>query len=623
MRLKSWFLGLCLLLVVIAGCSDTEGRSRIGDSDTMWHFTDKFADDVDVATLPDDVVFVPDIIVTHDADVSGCRSNDDCEGDDQCIDGQCQGVQPCVSDRECTPLGMLCDRPSGECKECIVHSDCAADHYCASGSCVPDVCIPGESRCEGNARITCSLVGDGFGPPQPCDDDKVCEQRGREAVCADLPIICDRTCSSGDSSMCGGRTPHCLDGCCAPCTQDWQCGDDAQCTSSGTCEPRPDDCAGGSRIIVTDEAGIDFGTVNVHQRSARVVTIENCSRFEDLLVYNIMLSGDADAAFEIPAGSLPAEIPGGTPHRLAPHASVSFVLGYAPHTPGIDVGELLIRSADAYRPTLRIPLLGQAQALPCPIADARGRVVGSSSYATDITARPLQTIEFSSSRSSDPSGTDLSYEWSIVSRPTNSQARLAPDEFAPNPRLMLDLAGDYEVALTVYNAYEVASCTASKVTIHAVPDQDIHIQLVWRAPAVPNPAQGRGTDLDLHYLHPLGHWNEAPYAVFWRNRSANWGTVQNPSIATLDIDDLYGLGPENINHRDPVAGLSYAIGVYYYSDRGYGQTRATVRVYINGLLSKEFLERSLPSSGYFWYVGDIQWPSGNIVSRDLVRFGFP
>ncbi|MBA2660764.1 MAG: hypothetical protein H0U74_00590 [Bradymonadaceae bacterium] len=48
-------------------------------------------------------------------------------------------------------------------------------------------------------------------------------------------------------------------------------------------------------------------------------------------------------------------------------------------------------------------------------------------------------------------------------------------------------------------------------TIHAVSDDDIYIQLIWATPDVPEPTQGLGTDVDLHYLHPLGRWNRAPY----------------------------------------------------------------------------------------------------------------
>ncbi|MFU8805490.1 MAG: hypothetical protein ACNA8W_16885, partial [Bradymonadaceae bacterium] len=127
---------------------------------------------------------------------------------------------------------------------------------------------------------------------------------------------------------------------------------------------------------------------------------------------------------------------------------------------------------------------------------------------------------------------------------------------------------------------------------------------------------------DLHYLHPQGRWDLAPYDVFWRNREQNWGTQANPSIARLDIDDLYGMRPEVISHENPEDGLNYAVGAYYYRDSGFGPSDATVLIYVNGALRGEF-QNSLPATGHFWYVGVIQWPTGNIMVRDEVRLNFP
>src|SRR5690606_8415633 len=149
---------------------------------------------------------------------------------------------------------------------------------------------------------------------------------------------------------------------------------------------------------------------------------------------------------------------------------------------------------------------------------------------------------------------------------------------------------------------------ASTVTIHAIPTQDIHIQLTWFTPAVPNPSQNYGTDVDLHYRHPQGtKWNDRTYTIYWNSKTSTpqWGST--PALAnqaTLDIDDLWGVTTENINHIQPLNG-NYDIGVHYYSDNGRGGTDATLRIYIQGVLKYEVLDKRLQYK-QFWNVGSLQ-----------------
>ena len=96
-----------------------------------------------------------------------------------------------------------------------------------------------------------------------------------------------------------------------------------------------------------------------------------------------------------------------------------------------------------------------------------------------------------------------------------------------------------------------------------------------------------------------------------------------PYDPSLDIDDTDGAGPENINMKDPEPGLTYAVGVYYYADAGYGPAYATVRIYIQGTREFEYRDMYLPSRGSFWYVSTISWPSADIFSVAQVQQGFP
>ncbi|MCX7943210.1 MAG: choice-of-anchor D domain-containing protein [Deltaproteobacteria bacterium] len=92
---------------------------------------------------------------------------------------------------------------------------------------------------------------------------------------------------------------------------------------------------------------------------------------------------------------------------------------------------------------------------------------------------------------------------------------------------------------------------------------------------------------------------------------------------TLDIDDVEGFGPENINIISPSAG-TYRVVVYYFNDQGIGSSDAWVKLYINGINKPEwnFGPFTLNRSKQAWDVVDIQWPesgSGNAVKITPLR----
>ncbi len=86
---------------------------------------------------------------------------------------------------------------------------------------------------------------------------------------------------------------------------------------------------------------------------------------------------------------------------------------------------------------------------------------------------------------------------------------------------------------------------------------------------------------------------------------------------TLDIDDVEGFGPENINIVSPAEG-NYKITVYYFNDQGIGSSDAWVKLYINGINKPEWIfgPFTLNKSKQAWDVAIIQWPkkgSGDTV----------
>ncbi len=143
--------------------------------------------------------------------------------------------------------------------------------------------------------------------------------------------------------------------------------------------------------------------------------------------------------------------------------------------------------------------------------------------------------------------------------------------------------------------------------------QGIHVQLEW---------DSDNCDVDTHFLRPGADFNNIPGDCFYMNMSPDWGTagdfVDDPF---LDVDNVWGYGPENVNIQEPQPG-TYKIIIYYYrdsyNDSPSTDTRATVRVYHYGQLAATFGPTYLASTGWTWDVCTIDWPSLTITTLGQV-----
>ncbi len=228
----------------------------------------------------------------------------------------------------------------------------------------------------------------------------------------------------------------------------------------------------------------------------------------------------------------------------------------------------------------------------------------------DQTVRPLDTVQLDGSESYDDNGIVTEYRWQFVEVPENAtRAELQnPDTGANidsqwttvnNPQFYAELAGTYEIMLNVKD--EDGACNPEAVfdtvVVIAVPDETIHIQLVW----------GRdGNDHDLHFIKPGGTHTRGQDSnttdCHWTNCNTRHGTASDcpsrgcpgPSDApdwgvqgsrdddpTLDIDDISGPGPENINYSLPELG-DFMVTVENYS--GDQSNLVTVRIWIFGVM---------------------------------------
>jgi len=200
------------------------------------------------------------------------------------------------------------------------------------------------------------------------------------------------------------------------------------------------------------------------------------------------------------------------------------------------------------------------------------------SVAPNPVTPPFTPATFDGSNSYDDSGnTIVSYYWELVAQPEGSAASLPFNSGIYISDFYADLAGEYVGELTVTN--NLGLTDSCRVSLEAIPAQSLWVEMFWQYP---------GDDMDLHLLAPGGVL-ETNSDCYYANCSwvgLDWGifgvTEDNPK---LDIDDIPGTGPENINIYAPQTDGVYTVYVHDYPGSVYsGTNEVTINVYLNGLL---------------------------------------
>ena len=255
---------------------------------------------------------------------------------------------------------------------------------------------------------------------------------------------------------------------------------------------------------------------------------------------------------------------------------------------------------------------------PCETIFAGCTRAGRSQPASrSLNVVPLDNLQCEISNSFDADHDETDYLWRVVEQPDGSTTRFQSDD-RPVSTLFIDLAGEYRLSVTAIDRTTTASCEAF-VQLRAQYDEDLSLQLTWDTSGDPDQTdQGlsSGSDIDVHYLNTsIGCWTQSS-DCHWRHICIDWGQPGNSTDdPCLDLDDVNGAGPENINH-DNIPPGRYSAGVNYYDDHGFGESTATLRIFFLGIL---VLEKSrVLQSGEFWHVADIDWPSQAIRLVDQV-----
>ena len=355
----------------------------------------------------------------------------------------------------------------------------------------------------------------------------------------------------------------------------------------------------------------EFGEIVIDEVARRTIRVTNCSTELDLAVQAQELSGD-------PAFNLVDDV-GDEPLDLSAGEILEVDVEFAPTEPGFHLAELHFSTDDPDHPQPTVELTATAIAaddcaIPIIEASADDDLVSTEEIST-LNAAPLDTVLLDGAMSSDAQGEPADQlMWTLVDAPEDSGAILESDADAAQNELFLDLAGTYVVELDVADAEGEWSCHPARLTILALVGSDIHVQLVWDTPGDPHRHNDHGSDMDLHFLHPDGQWGQAPYDCSWQNPQPTWSDSETLGNPTLDIDENQGWGPENINLDNPDEHLTYSVGVSYFTDRGYGASFATIRLYLQGELAEELTSHAL-HVGDFWYAMRVD---GGLHEVDIV-----
>lgn len=283
----------------------------------------------------------------------------------------------------------------------------------------------------------------------------------------------------------------------------------------------------------------------------------------------------------------------------------------------------LVLSANTANGGTTVKLEGYGASADCPTPII--------TIAEGDTVTPQTVLHLDGKQSYATGSTIGQYEWE-VDQAKGSVALFTPNNKAGAVTFQPNIAGEYTFRLNVYDASGKKSCAPAVKVVKVIPDQAIHVELLWKTPGDKDESDtgpGVGTDLDLHFAHQFAAgqdydgdgkpdpWFAGQYDCFWFNcgngNTVEWGSY-DPNMdddPSLDRDDTDGAGPENLNLTLPEEGRTYAVGVHYYNDFGLGVSVATVRVYIYGTLQYEVTSSNL-SKGDMWYVARVSWPQADI-----------
>jgi len=358
-------------------------------------------------------------------------------------------------------------------------------------------------------------------------------------------------------------------------------------------DPPPD----GVPQIAAEPNPVNFGVVPAGESAAQVITMSSVG--DITLNVTAMQIGDGRETF-----TLLEPLPG----SYEPGASAELTITYT--SDGSETsGDLQILSNDPANPNLRVPLLAGAETVDT--GDTSHDPPPLSQPIAVCSVDPAEVLAIHESAdwigsSSYDDGSIVSYDWSLISAPAGATATM-PGGAANRRGFTPDVAGEYIGQLIVTDNDGISSepCTA---TLNATAGDGLWIEMFW---------VHSGDDMDLHLLDDGGTLttNSDCYYANCTWGGLNWGGTGSSDDPILDLDDIPGTGPENINISSPARG-TYTVYVHDYPGSTYiGRNDVTVNVYFASSLVWTDT-RNVNSEGCYEPFVEVTVPGG--VTTDLM-----
>ncbi|MBI5507997.1 MAG: choice-of-anchor D domain-containing protein [Deltaproteobacteria bacterium] len=341
--------------------------------------------------------------------------------------------------------------------------------------------------------------------------------------------------------------------------------------------------------IFVEPAAYEFANTEVGALQTQQFQIGNVGN-ATLTISELTLSGAGATSYAIGNDHVSGR-------SIEPNSLAAFSVTFAPRAPGSAAAVVEVSSNDPTENPLQVELLGQSIVSDGPVARC--------SVSPGTVHPPFEAATFSGAGSTDPNGYAIvSYSWRLQTKPAGSAAVMpACSATADCGPFIADLAGTYVGELTVTN--EIGLTGTCIATLQAVPTENLWVEMYWTQ---------ANDDMDLHLVAPGGTLRSGTDCYFMNCVGGlSWGQAGAGDDPALDLDDINGTGPENINITAPAAG-TYTVYVHDYPESPYtGANSVTVKVYVAGAVVFTDV-RSISGEDTTTPFCSISWPSG-VVTR--------
>lgn len=351
------------------------------------------------------------------------------------------------------------------------------------------------------------------------------------------------------------------------------------------------------QITVNPEA-VSWDYISPSGQSSSAVISFDSTGTESLTVADVQITESGGGSFTLTdALGLGSYMPGD---------GSDFVVIYTSNGARV-TGAVTISSNDPESPLTSIPLSADADSqndtdtgTPPPLSNP----VAVCSVNPSSVEAIHDSAEWIGDSSYDVDGSIASWQWTLISTPSGATATM-PAGGSNRPGFTPDVAGDYTARLVVTDNDGLSSDPCD-VTLTATAGEGLWVETFWTH---------AGDDMDLHLLK-FGAALETSGDCYYGNcvgRSLDWGIrgdrTDNPA---LDLDDIPGTGPENINIAAP-ASDSYTVIVRDYPGSVYsGRNDVTVNIYVGGILTWTDT-RNINSEGCYESFATVTIPGGSVA----------